>query len=62
MSEEYILKAQDTCFNGKEENFVCSYAHVFKKFTVLKTLEVYNYSQIKGIVIVQEILKTQTSG
>lgn len=44
MSEEYILKAQNTCFNGKEENFVCSYAHVFKKFTVLKTLEVYNYS------------------
>lgn len=38
MSKECILKSQDTSFDGKDEIFVCSYAHVYKKFSVLKTL------------------------
>lgn len=36
MFEECILKSQDTSFDGKQEVFVCSYAHVYEKILYLK--------------------------
>ena len=38
MSEECILQSRDTSFDGKEEVFVCSYAHVYGKILYLKLL------------------------